>query len=160
MLKKLYSLLIFTSLITIYDAKYFKFKFNMYNVTKFMDTSLKIWTYNTTKRTNLTCLVDAVYNISRESVYFNRSYRSGLEWSQFSKEGLFDARDQRLMMVRRPGGLVESTEILEFANDNYTCGIFRVWPGGGHGLRLYDLRFKDYDKWDKPDQVCIDEFNR
>ncbi|XP_037525135.1 uncharacterized protein LOC119402101 isoform X2 [Rhipicephalus sanguineus] len=164
MLKQVYAALIFTALITVYDAQRFNFtRFVLnYNVTKFMNTTMEIWTYNTTSTSHRECLVDNVVNITTEEVFFNRSYRESGNWSQSLKKGTFEAKDPSLMIVGPPDMMADDSETLEYADNNYTCGIFRVRAAFSRG-GWYDLRFKTSGrpaKPEKPGQECLDRFQK
>uniref|UniRef100_A0A224YME9 Lipocalin n=1 Tax=Rhipicephalus zambeziensis TaxID=60191 RepID=A0A224YME9_9ACAR len=125
-----------------------------------MDTHLPIWTYNTTKKTYYTCFVDNVTNITKESVYFTRSYYYKT-WKNSTMEGSFQAGDASMMFVGRIGIMTERIETIEFASDTYTCGIFHVRPVSvlGHG-GWRDLRFKDEKNTGKPEKECLDKFGK
>uniref|UniRef100_A0A224YM71 Lipocalin n=1 Tax=Rhipicephalus zambeziensis TaxID=60191 RepID=A0A224YM71_9ACAR len=162
MLKQAYAALIFTVLVSIYDAKLLipLLNYNAYNVSKFMDSKLPIWTYNTTKSTYYTCFVDNVVNATKDAVLFNRSYYYK-KWKNTTMEGSFQVGDASTMFIGRIGLLKTRIETLEFANGKYTCGIFHVIPTNvpGHG-GWRDLRFKDENNTGKPEQECLEKFRR
>ncbi|XP_054918184.1 uncharacterized protein [Dermacentor andersoni] len=124
----------------------------------FMNTSWPIWTYETTRNTSFVCQVDSVLNITEESVCFNRSYWNS-NWTTDTLEGTFDTSDLSTMLVGGIGGLMDHSETLQFASGNYTCGVFIMRPSGG-GLDWWELRFKDVNKTGKPEEECVEYFNK
>uniref|UniRef100_A0A224YI27 Lipocalin n=1 Tax=Rhipicephalus zambeziensis TaxID=60191 RepID=A0A224YI27_9ACAR len=72
MLKEAYPALIFAALASIHDAS---IAFPTYNVSRFMNTDTRIWTYESTQiHGRHECKADDVENITEQYVYFNRSY--------------------------------------------------------------------------------------
>uniref|UniRef100_L7LQR7 Putative group i salivary lipocalin n=1 Tax=Rhipicephalus pulchellus TaxID=72859 RepID=L7LQR7_RHIPC len=133
--------------------------YETYNVTKFMDTAEKIWTLNSTKNSSVWCRNDEVAIINGSKIYFNRSFmnRKG-SWQIQAYEGEIldfsrpkDLHDKKYEILFRyfmpyamlvgPKGTEPSTlEELEYASDDYDCGVFRV---------IYNVDPKDilYSKW-------------
>ncbi|XP_075531858.1 uncharacterized protein LOC142564654 [Dermacentor variabilis] len=155
MKKQAHAALILAALFSISSAGHS----SIYNVKKFMNTTSRIWTYETTKNTSFLCQVDKVLNITKKSVFFSRSYWSPY-WSPTTEtlEGTFYNSNLGLMFVGGAGTETYQTEILEFASGDYMCGIFFVEPFSG-GPSWRDLRFKDVNETGKPGKDCVGYFN-
>nr|XP_054933928.1 uncharacterized protein LOC126546310 [Dermacentor andersoni] len=127
--------------------------------TVFMNTTSRIWTYETTKNGSFWCQGDKMLNITEKSVFFSRSYWSSY-WSPTTRtlEGTFDNSSLGLMFVGGAGMAKNRSESLEFASDSYRCGVFVVRPLRG-GLTWRELRFKDVNETGKPGKECMEYFN-
>uniref|UniRef100_L7LT01 Putative group i salivary lipocalin n=1 Tax=Rhipicephalus pulchellus TaxID=72859 RepID=L7LT01_RHIPC len=157
MLKEAYAALIFAVLASICDAS---IAFQTYNVSRFMDTNSRTWTYITTQiHGRHECKVDDVENITEEYVNFNRSYylRTNKTFPTTHLRGTFEKRDTSLMAVGGRDTRTDHTESLEFASDSYQCGVFRV-SYRGDGIDWREIRFKDENGTGKPEQSCLDHF--
>ncbi|KAK8773579.1 hypothetical protein V5799_011888, partial [Amblyomma americanum] len=49
--------------------------FEIPDITMFIGTPQPIWTYNSTQASNDYCKVDVMVNMSRNGIFFNRSYQ-------------------------------------------------------------------------------------
>ncbi|XP_075531455.1 uncharacterized protein LOC142564360 [Dermacentor variabilis] len=155
MKKQAYAALILAALFTISRAQHFDFR--TYNVQMFMNTTSRIWTYETTQNTSFVCKVDDMVNITEDYVFFNRSYWSS-NWTTVTLEGTFSKEDLSTMFVGGIGIGPDHSETLEFASGNYTCGVFYVKLSGGN-LAWRELRFKDVNETGKPHEQCMQYFN-
>uniref|UniRef100_A0A023G767 Putative lipocalin-3 1 n=1 Tax=Amblyomma triste TaxID=251400 RepID=A0A023G767_AMBTT len=123
-----------------------------------MNSTERIWTYNTTLKVNYTCKNDMMYNITEDYVIFNRSYYENRTYSQMMN-GTFDSKLKGQMMVGPIGRPIETIEMLQYATDNQSCGVFQVQNALGSGTPFfYELRFKN--KTGKPDMPCLTYFNK
>uniref|UniRef100_A0A131Z6X9 Lipocalin n=1 Tax=Rhipicephalus appendiculatus TaxID=34631 RepID=A0A131Z6X9_RHIAP len=139
---------------------YFHYLYDVPNVTKFMNTTLRIWTYNTTASWRaIFCKVDDVWNVTKRNVYFNRSQWSSGRWRTNSMNGTFDLYDPRVVYIGPTGGRVDSNETLEFVSRSFMCGVFRVdtvVPSGP--TRWRELRFKYPNGTGRPEKECLNYF--
>uniref|UniRef100_A0A224YLB1 Lipocalin n=1 Tax=Rhipicephalus zambeziensis TaxID=60191 RepID=A0A224YLB1_9ACAR len=140
MIKQPYAALTVAAVLNVYSPWYINASFETYNVTKFMDTKLRIWTYNSTQIYGAhECTVDDIETLNQDHVYFNRSYylRHNKSVITTRLRGTFERRDPSLMAVGGRDTTADHTESLEFASDSYQCGVFRVsYRGGGRsGLK-------------------------
>uniref|UniRef100_A0A023G6X9 Putative lipocalin-3 1 n=1 Tax=Amblyomma triste TaxID=251400 RepID=A0A023G6X9_AMBTT len=122
----------------------------------FVNSTEKIWTYNTTLNLGYICKMDLMCNITNDYIFFNRSYYMNHTYSKILK-GTFDRDNINQMMVAMPGMEVQTVEELIYSTANYSCGIFYVTSGMA-STGWYELRFKDYMDTDEPDMACVKYF--
>uniref|UniRef100_A0A023GAE4 Putative lipocalin-3 1 n=1 Tax=Amblyomma triste TaxID=251400 RepID=A0A023GAE4_AMBTT len=121
-----------------------------------MNSTERIWTYNTTLKVHYTCQNDMMYNITEDYVIFNRSYYENMTYSEMMN-GTFDSKLKGQMIVGPIGGPIQTIETLQYATDNQSCGVFQVQNALGSGNTFYELRFKN--KTGTPDMPCLTYFN-
>uniref|UniRef100_L7LSP9 Putative group i salivary lipocalin n=1 Tax=Rhipicephalus pulchellus TaxID=72859 RepID=L7LSP9_RHIPC len=140
--------------------------FTNFSVLQFMNTSTPIWTVLTSRQPQFMCMVDMVNNTTENIIYFNRSWmEAGGIWEHHKCYGYVNntrlTRDAMWVTCRDHRASYEATyEVLEFATENNTCGVFHVYSGLDHkGKDWYDLRSK-YDIRVGPYTTCMAEFNK
>uniref|UniRef100_A0A224YN62 Lipocalin n=1 Tax=Rhipicephalus zambeziensis TaxID=60191 RepID=A0A224YN62_9ACAR len=127
-----------------------------------MNTPLPIWTYNTTdEHVYYVCKVDQRESITETSVYFNRTYQDTARTKVTTErlEGTFVTGNTSLMYVGDRGLVWEYAETLEFASDDYMCGVFEVRDIPSR-VNWFDLRFQDNRGTGKPHNTCMEYFNK
>nr|DAA34666.1 TPA_inf: salivary lipocalin [Amblyomma variegatum] len=106
---------------------------------KFLNTSEKIWIYNSTEKSKVRCKVDVMTSIDSEDYYFNRT----IYWDddRNTTTELLAALFEEVSLVGPRYSGTNTTEYLLYQNDNSTCSVYRVsfpYERGWYELRLRD----------------------
>uniref|UniRef100_A0A023G737 Putative lipocalin-3 1 n=1 Tax=Amblyomma triste TaxID=251400 RepID=A0A023G737_AMBTT len=123
-----------------------------------MNSSNRIWTYYTNETKPHFCKNDLVTNITKEYVFFNRSYvMNAFKKHTDRMEGMLDKDLKAVMYVGPLGGGATTNETLLFVSPMQSCGVFSVHKFREHH-DWYELRFKDADGTGDPDPECVEKF--
>ncbi|XP_037581733.2 uncharacterized protein LOC119464940 [Dermacentor silvarum] len=136
---------------------------------KFLNTSdgVDIYTLLATSETrHKLCKLDHVWNVTKDQVFFTRTYTPGLGGA--APENLigtfFDETPQRgptIMLLRTTGGADRGVEELVYQDDNNTCGIFWTAIRQIYAGQWYDsceLRVKSSIDSASASPECIQQF--
>uniref|UniRef100_L7LQA4 Putative group i salivary lipocalin n=1 Tax=Rhipicephalus pulchellus TaxID=72859 RepID=L7LQA4_RHIPC len=139
------------------------------DIKKFYSTNETSWTYNTTKHTSYDCVRDVTNNITDVNVTYTRfstlggsprySLLKGVFVRNLTEEsriatGLYNAMD-----VLDEDGDFWWRERLEYATNDYSCGVFSVMiPTRNRVKTSYDLRLKNSAVQSTLDQTCLERF--
>nr|XP_037274696.1 uncharacterized protein LOC119167334 [Rhipicephalus microplus] len=153
------AIFVLASLFTVLCAFSF-FRRRTYKVHKFLDSKEPIWTYRTSRQTDILCEVDAMINISSTEIFFTRmSYdRKGRTYAVL--RGEFHERRKKHMLVHTQGGVYNLHEEMLYMSSDHSCAVFMVTRLFGGTFRSYDLRLKNSSVAKGPRKDCLRKFKR
>ncbi|XP_075722580.1 uncharacterized protein LOC142765438 isoform X1 [Rhipicephalus microplus] len=132
----------------------------------FYNTTEKIWVYNTTKKSNETCMVDEVDHISYINVFITRLFYVGETVQNLTFEATFNvnpiispkSKTYNEMKISIPGDT--HFETLVYLNETSHCGIFyNNYHGNSPGQDdWFDLRLWNSSSEKGPDEQCLHAF--
>ncbi|XP_075722799.1 uncharacterized protein LOC119167322 isoform X2 [Rhipicephalus microplus] len=114
-----------TVYITAFECKLEIFGLKKYNMAKFLQTKLPIWTFYTTSGGNAECEVEVVQTITQKSAALMRYFYDGSKKVASPQLGTFDQRHKDYMTVRTPGGYYLQERIV-YAKHDYSCAVIEV----------------------------------
>uniref|UniRef100_A0A131Z8R8 Lipocalin n=1 Tax=Rhipicephalus appendiculatus TaxID=34631 RepID=A0A131Z8R8_RHIAP len=137
------------------------------DIFQFYNTTEKIWVYNTTRKSNETCVVDDVEHTSHINVFTTRFSFIGGTIKNLTFEAKFDVSPMiptvdntyNEMYVRIPS-VTYHYETLLFMSEKYDCGVFyNNYHGDGPGpYDSFDLRLWNSSLEKGPDEKCLHIF--
>ncbi|XP_049526857.1 uncharacterized protein LOC119459595 [Dermacentor silvarum] len=137
-----------------------------YDIIKFLNTTEKIWLYNTSATTRLFCRFDSNFQMNDTAVSFDKFYWHK-KWAKKRFVGVLRSWDS----AYKTGRLYDSmdvlttdrrhkwVEILVYQNTESTCAVFRLmYTKDGKIKFSTELRVKNSAIDSGPDQNCSTEF--
>ncbi|XP_075722589.1 uncharacterized protein LOC142765443 isoform X2 [Rhipicephalus microplus] len=103
----------------------------VYSIEQFLNTTEKIWVYNSTEKSNKTCSVDAISEVTPFYVNMTRYYFYNGEIKKVEAQPVFEhhpifattANQYNEMRIKTPANS-EPYETLLYQSDDSTCGVF------------------------------------
>nr|XP_037273591.1 uncharacterized protein LOC119165549 [Rhipicephalus microplus] len=129
------------------------------DIKQFVDTSQRIWTYETTNRTHVRCEVDKRESISRLSITFQRSCLIDERRCDMQIQGIFDTFYKRRMTLFHRD-IFRSVETLLFLASDYSCAVLKIESLSDWDVIRYDLRVRNSVVRRKPNKSCRNFYNR
>uniref|UniRef100_A0A131YS11 Lipocalin n=1 Tax=Rhipicephalus appendiculatus TaxID=34631 RepID=A0A131YS11_RHIAP len=131
-----------------------------YSIKKFFSTTEPIWTYTTSGRTNIRCLVDQVNVMEKSSVIFTRScYNRQYKVSRLFY-GTFDHFRKKHMDVKPEGRGINFQEDLLYISDDNSCAVILVTTKICAKRLTYDLRIRNSHIKHRPHPKCVHEYEK
>ncbi|KAK8769425.1 hypothetical protein V5799_014108 [Amblyomma americanum] len=139
---------------------------------QFLKENQKIWVYNTTELSNITCRLDVYTNVTVNHAWFSRSFVNKtrvdkkmigmfLDWQGGVGpiEGKYDAME--INDTEIPSEYPEGYDVYEFQSDVGKCAVVAVLDNSaGTTATWLDLRVSDSAIEEGPAQECKDQFER
>uniref|UniRef100_A0A224YH85 Lipocalin n=1 Tax=Rhipicephalus zambeziensis TaxID=60191 RepID=A0A224YH85_9ACAR len=134
--------------------------FQRADIRKFVCTTQRIWTYNTSESGYVRCKVDQAKNRCNMSISFRRMYfyDEQQRWIARNLEGLFSKHQKDVMHVRNQGRVFIAKEKILYMSWKYRCAVIKVLQEHFGWEAFYDLRI--WDAWIKlgPHAKCVQQF--
>uniref|UniRef100_A0A224YKA3 Lipocalin n=1 Tax=Rhipicephalus zambeziensis TaxID=60191 RepID=A0A224YKA3_9ACAR len=138
------------------------------DITQFLNTTEKIWVYNSTKTSNDTCMVDVINHTSMINVYMTRYYFSEGMIHHRTSEVYFEIHPQfqsatktyNEMQIDHPG-FGKPYETLVHLGEKNDCGVFYI---NYHHNEIpsphdwYELRVWNSSLEAGPDKKCVEMY--
>uniref|UniRef100_A0A224YKZ1 Lipocalin n=1 Tax=Rhipicephalus zambeziensis TaxID=60191 RepID=A0A224YKZ1_9ACAR len=135
-----------------------------FDIRKFLNSSEKIWTLNTTSEKPQFCKSDLKRNITEQEIFFTRKSngREELLHGEFLYNRAFNEYSE--MNVGQTGKLLDREEIV-FHGYNNTCAVFQttllandiIFFSFNQREIVFELRVKN-SSVHNPDQECLEQF--
>ncbi|XP_075722800.1 uncharacterized protein LOC119185493 isoform X1 [Rhipicephalus microplus] len=130
------------------------------DIRRFVCTTQRIWTYNTSASDYIRCKMDQAKNFTDMSIFFRRMYFFDEQhrWRARNLEGLFSKQQKDVMHVRNQGGMFITKEKMLYVNMRYRCAVMKVSQEQFGWEPYFDLRL--WDAWVKqgPHPKCVQQF--
>uniref|UniRef100_A0A6G5A3I4 Putative group i salivary lipocalin lipocalin n=1 Tax=Rhipicephalus microplus TaxID=6941 RepID=A0A6G5A3I4_RHIMP len=135
------------------------FGLKKYNMAKFLQTKLPIWTFYTTSGGNAECEVEVVQTITQKSAALMRYFYDGSKKVASPQLGTFDQRHKDYMTVRTPGGYYLQERIV-YAKHDYSCAVIEVTMKLCGHKHIYDLLVSNSSIKTGPHHKCIKQYRK
>nr|XP_037274687.1 uncharacterized protein LOC119167320 [Rhipicephalus microplus] len=157
--KQFCAALLVTVYITAFECKLEIFGLKKYNMAKFLQTKLPIWTFFTTSGGKAECEVQVVQTINKKTVAFMQYFYNGSKKVASPMIGTFDQRHKNHMAVRTPGGYYLQEKIV-YASHAYSCAVIQVTTKFCGHKHIYDLLVWNSSIKAVPDHKCIKQYRK
>ncbi|XP_037499667.1 uncharacterized protein LOC119373676 isoform X1 [Rhipicephalus sanguineus] len=155
-----FKLFLYVGCLTLLEGNCWSCKRRAYSIKKFFSTTEPIWTYTTSGRTNIRCLVDQVNVMEQSSVIFTRScYNQGIKLSRIFL-GTFKKDRKKHMDVKPQGKGIHFQEDLLYMSDDESCAVIVVTTKFCAKHLTYDLRVRNSHIKHPPHPKCVEEYRR
>ncbi|XP_049526853.1 uncharacterized protein LOC125946814 [Dermacentor silvarum] len=136
------------------------------DIAKFLNTTEKIWVYNSTEATDISCKVDVVHNVTNNTCYFTRYYLSNHtpKHDDFSADllknpyspGHSGTPDE---MKIRDGDPNTPFETLIYQSADNLCAVFYLnFPSNMRVSSWFELRLKNSSLENGPNKECMQDY--
>uniref|UniRef100_L7LT70 Putative group i salivary lipocalin n=1 Tax=Rhipicephalus pulchellus TaxID=72859 RepID=L7LT70_RHIPC len=141
--------------------KFFSFKRKKaYDMRKFLNTEEPIWTYNTTKRTNVWCEVNVKHNFTESSIFFTRSSYDRKGRTTALLEGKFVSDRKKHMDMSSPDGVYMLNEDIVYMSDDRGCAVIAVTSSFDGQKESFDLRVRNSSLTSGITEKCKRKFSK
>uniref|UniRef100_A0A023FV02 Putative lipocalin-3 1 n=1 Tax=Amblyomma cajennense TaxID=34607 RepID=A0A023FV02_AMBCJ len=142
------------------------------DIKEFLNTTDIIWTYNTTAKKRLACLMDFKKEVTEKDIKFYRHHFLGqMRWATIDLIGRFNIWHPEDRKTSKPYDYMEvktfkhmkwvDDEILEYQHHDNTCGVFTVMSYGGIRPSIsHELRVKNSSIQMGPKHECKEQFRK
>nr|XP_054928603.1 uncharacterized protein LOC129380119 [Dermacentor andersoni] len=158
--KNLLAVILLATTLTVLESKLTFFRRRSVSMHKFLDVKEPIWTYTTSRRTDILCEVDVVTNITASSVFFTRFSYDRKGRTSGNLEGIFNQRRKKYMLVHTQGGAYDLHEEVLYMSSDSSCAVIMVSRLFGGTFRSYDLRVIDSLAAFGPHKDCVRKFKK
>uniref|UniRef100_A0A224YMM8 Lipocalin n=1 Tax=Rhipicephalus zambeziensis TaxID=60191 RepID=A0A224YMM8_9ACAR len=154
------AILLLASSMTLLECAFSFFRRRAYKIHKFLDTKEPIWTYTTSRRTDILCEVDVMMNISTTAIFFTRASYDRKGRTSALLRGEFHQRRKKHMLLHTQGGIYDLHEEMLYMSSDHSCAVFMVTRLFGGTFRSYDLRLRNSSAAKGPRKDCLRKFKR
>ncbi|KAL1444525.1 hypothetical protein MTO96_029778 [Rhipicephalus appendiculatus] len=158
--KLILAILLLASSLTVLECAFSFFRRRAYKIHKFVDSKEPIWTYTTSRRTDILCEVDVMMNISATAIFFTRSSYDRKGRTSAVLRGEFHQRRKKHMLVHTQGGVYDLHEEMLYMSSDHSCAVFMVTRLFGGTFRSYDLRLRNSSVAKGPRKDCVRKLKR
>lgn len=158
--KYLFAVILLATTLTVLECKFPFFGRRSVNIYKFLDVKEPIWTYTTSRRTDILCEVDVMTNITASAISFTRLSYDRKGRTSGNLKGVFNRRRKKHMLVHTQGGAYNFHEEILYMSSDSSCAVIMVTRLFGGTFRAYDLRVKNSSVADGPNKDCVRKFKR
>uniref|UniRef100_A0A6G5A5F9 Putative lipocalin n=1 Tax=Rhipicephalus microplus TaxID=6941 RepID=A0A6G5A5F9_RHIMP len=158
--KLILAIVLLASSLTVLECAFNFFRRKTYKIHKFLDSKEPIWTYTTSRRTDILCEVDVMINISATTINFTRTSYDRKGRTSAVLHGEFHERRKKHLLVHTEGGVYDLHEEMLYMSSDHSCAVFMVTRLFGGTFRSYDLRLRNSSVAKGPRKDCVRKFKR
>nr|XP_050037690.1 uncharacterized protein LOC126534458 [Dermacentor andersoni] len=128
-----------------------------YNMSQFLNTKERIWTYETNGPTNLECEVEVIHTITPKQIFFMKAYYENGTKITSKLLGKFELHRLKRLDVYSLGGEMRFSEDIIYMSSTSSCAVIRVAKSGGKHP-TFDLRVRNSSTKEVPEKKCLRHF--
>uniref|UniRef100_A0A023FQU1 Putative lipocalin-3 1 n=1 Tax=Amblyomma cajennense TaxID=34607 RepID=A0A023FQU1_AMBCJ len=164
------SVLLFAFLLTVVSSEGEDVEISNVDIVKFLTESPKLWVYNTTEQSNITCRLDVYNSVTANETSFSRFSRNGTREEEKNLTGTFflweggnTLADGKYDAIKISDGIQReyplSEEVFEFQSKDGTCAVVAVLDNSSGMTKTWlDLRVNNSAIESEPGKECSGKF--